>query len=82
MSIFGKRLARPSTFDPAQHMQGPFSDFLAAARDCAENGFVVVMRPDQTGDGWEQQLFIFPESSVLARKSEGHAALSSVRGGE
>ena len=58
-------------FNPAAHMEAPFRAFLAAAEECAEQGFMVFMRPDkESAGGWTQKLFILPQSAILARAAK------------
>lgn len=56
------------TFDAALHMKAPFEAFLRAAEECAIRGWLVFMRPDDpiSSGGWKQQLYILPQSSLLA----------------
>ena len=70
-------------FDPEARMRGAFRELLEAAEECASNGYIVFMRPDADNvNGWQQQLYILPQSAGLAYPSAIHAAGGRIVFGE
>lgn len=61
-------MSEAETFCPERCMEPPFRALLEASQKCADQGFLVFIRPDKSDGKWSQELFILPADAMLAAR--------------